>query len=95
MQVDIEDAYLTLYSGQDFADAIDRVLRVGDPLARTHFEPTGRTIPQLVWMDGERNWFWEASELAQAVGMRLKRMQGGVWVLCPAESPILGEFEFE
>jgi hypothetical protein len=81
--VDLEDAYLTIYPGQDYADAIGKLLRIADPCARFATESTGRTLPvKLVWMDNERNWFWEASELAQAIGMRLTKFQD-VWILSP------------
>lgn len=84
--IDIDDAYLTIYSGQDYADAITRVLRIAEPEAQIHLGPTGRTLPaKLVWMDGDRNWFREAEELAQAVGMRLKKVSG-VWFLAPSQS---------
>jgi hypothetical protein len=82
--VDIEDAYLTLYSGQDYATAIARILRIADPFARFATEETGHTLScKLVWMDGERDWIWEASQIAQAIGMRLKKDRD-VWVLFPS-----------
>jgi hypothetical protein len=86
LPVNIEDAYLTLYAGQDYADAIGRLIRIADPFARFATESTGRTLPvKLVWMDGERNWLWEASELAHSIGMRLKK-DHDVWVLFPRGS---------
>lgn len=81
--MDLEDAYLTLYAGQDYADAIMRILRIADPFARIVMTPTGRTIPTLVWMEGGQNWLWEASQLAQAIGMRLKK-DHDVWSLFPS-----------
>lgn len=93
MTVDLDDAYLTLYAGQDYADAIGRLLRIADPFARFATESVGRSLPcRLVWMDGERNWLWEASELACAIGMRLKK-DHDVWVLFPARSEDVWEFD--
>ena len=83
MTVNLEDAYLTLYAGQDYAQAIARIVRIEDPHALFATKTTGHTLcADLVWMDGERDWRYEASELAHAIGMRLKK-DHGVWVLFP------------
>lgn len=89
--MNLDDAYLTLYGGQDYADAIKTVLRIADPKALTDLSPTGRTIPRIIYREQERNWLWEAAELAQAAGMRLKKEQG-VWLLFPCKGP--GTWEF-
>ena len=83
MAVNIEDAYLTIYAGQDYAQAIARLAKLEDPFAPFATKVTGRTLgTDLVWMDGERDWRYEASELAHSIGMRLKK-DHGVWVLFP------------
>lgn len=92
MTVNLEDAYLTLYAGQDYVDAIARILRIADPTSRTHFEPSGRTIPTLVYMESERNWLWDAAELAAAIGLQLKHLPGGTWILAPATGSPYWEF---
>jgi hypothetical protein len=83
MAVNLEDAYLTIYAGQDYAQAIARIIKLEDPFAPFATKVTGHTLgSDLVWMDGERDWRYEASELALAIGMRLKK-DHGVWVLFP------------